>query len=219
MSYKVLILSTKPNEWCQKLTESISNSMVIYDNSISDSEAESLGFKNICNMSWLKKSVVAWDKAFLYLNRVIDEVPDYVWFIEDDVFSKDIKTIDKLIKDCQKYDYHFISNRIKDREPDSKWHWWKEDLTGIRNNTSSFNPICRLSKTLIIKILLWRLNMNRFMFHEIMFASICKDQALTLIDFNQLEEWSQFGTFRWRPAIDINKIEDNKIYHPVKQIY
>ncbi len=226
MSVELVILSKSKNYWAEDLNNYFKSSHIIYDDSISDDLTEKLGFCEIDIPTCKRKgsNTSAWDKAFLFLNKNLDKLDDYVWFIEDDVWTKSKENLNDLFTLCKKHQQDLISNRIKSKSESQDWFYWSdkmimENSKFLNNHIKSFNPICRISKKLIIKILMWKAQHGKFMFHEILFASLCKDHDLEMIDFSELEESYVFGEFRWRPVINKSSIVDNKIYHPVKPDY
>lgn len=220
MSFCVLILSKKENIYVKYLNKEINNSYVIYDTSYSDKQCLSNGFYG------LTKSVKipsAWDKTFYFLNKnkeLLDN-HDYFFFIEDDVYTRNIVTLLNCLSECDnEYPCDLLSFFIESRKQSPSWYWWSEMHIPKGFNTKSFNPFCRLSSRLIKDVLMYRDENNKFLFHELLFASISCINNYKLIDVNFTPLKNKyFGLFIYRPLVDEKEINDDKLYHPVKIEY
>jgi hypothetical protein len=174
-------------------------------------------------MTRMIKQPSSWDKAFyhLYQNSNLLKKYNYFYFIEDDVYTKDINTLYNSFITLNQPSYDFIGLKINKRQNTKNWCWWtreKDVNIYFKNPHMSFNPLCRLSSRLINKILEFRNSYNKFYFHEIMFSSLCVENDFTMTNLNSLID-SYLGKFDSRPIINIDTIKDTKIYHPVKPVY
>lgn len=199
--------------------------------------------KNYIGLNRIKKIPrlpIAWENAFftLFNNQAYDKY-QFVYFIEDDVYSKNPQTFLNLIKLYSNYTQDLIASNISSRNDQPYWHWWKdEDIIKYNQHTKSFNPLCRLSRGLIEHIKSFFQKHDSFCFHETLFASLAIDNNLKILDFKQgffvqpLESCSivhqptryfnssikLIGDIRYRPVYNIDSILDEKIYHPVKNL-
>lgn len=219
-----LILTREHNDYTKKLYEELDiDSVVISDSDYQDSDMMSLGFYDMTRMV---KRPSAWDKAFYYL-AVYDIVHkyDYFYFIEDDVYCKDLNRFNELISFLDtKFGSDLITYEILSKEKSEDWMWWgyaKRFLADyFTNHNKSFNPLCRLSSKLIEEILYFRVDKNQFFFHEVLFPTLCADRGLIFDDFRDLPEIEKFiGTIQYRPLMDSETITDDRIHHPVKPPY
>lgn len=163
----------------------------------------------------------AWDNAFYFifknLNLELNNIK-YFYFIEDDVYSKNLTTFVDLINFYENTTSDFISGEILPKKESEKWSWWKndDDFLVFYEPYRSFNPICRMSIRLIKLIHDHHKKWNRFFYNEFLFASISKQNKLTCLDYNR-EKNPFIGKIIYRPCLDKSQIKDNKIYHPVKE--
>lgn len=224
MKSLALILTREHNKYTEKLNNELDiDSVVIADSDYSDEEMMSIGFHDMTRMV---KRPSAWDKAFYHL-AIYDIVfqYDYFYFIEDDVYSKDIDTFNKLILFLDsKIDSDLITHEILSKDESKDWMWWGYAIKFLNenfiNHHKSFNPICRLSNKLIEQIFYFRVDKNRFFFHEILFPSLCVDKGLNMDNIFEIPEIENFiSSIKYRPLIQEDTITDNKIYHPVKPPY
>jgi hypothetical protein len=168
-----------------------------------------------------KYKITAWEKSFFYIhkNNLINKYNN-IYFIEDDVYSKNFDTYSHLIKYWNTLDHDFISSAIKSKQQDAGWSWWSQDTEYERyfqNPYRAFNPLCRLSSRLIEYILEFRKQNNKFYFQEILFSSIVVENKLNYIDYNFDKDSNKYiGKIHFRPKILPALITDNKLYHPVK---
>ena len=164
-----------------------------------------------------KDKTTAWESAFFYLFN-LENIPDFVYLIEDDVYSHENNTFIKLIDYYSLQQYALIAGKIYSKEESSDWHWWKADNEHkiFSNPYRSFNPLCRLSKELIFYIRDHHKIYNRFFYHEFLFSSLAKQNNLLMCDYNK-DNNGFIGNIIYRPVFIQNCIVDNKIYHPVKK--
>lgn len=161
----------------------------------------------------IKKTPIAWENAFYTIKK--DSLYfKYYWFIEDDVYSHNFDTFIDLFKFYDKFDSDLIASEIKNKDEAKDWYWWSDSqVISSLYTVKSFNPICRISISLLKHIELYRQTNKGFCFHEVLFPSICKQKGLTIIDYTNND---LIGSIQWKPITNKNEIKDNKIYHPVK---
>jgi len=185
----------------------------------SDQKLLSSGFFNLTRSPYIKKPS-SWDKSFYTIAQedLLDKY-DYFYFIEDDVYSKNYETLISFIMDAQsEFSVDFITKQIRPKSHHPQWKHWQEDYTNEFSNPSqSFNPLCRLSKRLIEKILLYKEQHKFFNFHEILFASLCLEYNLSYINYIENNILNKYiGNFRYYPIMIESDIHDILIHHPVK---
>jgi hypothetical protein len=170
-----------------------------------------------------KPRITAWEKSFFYLiNNNKYKNYKFVYFIEDDVYSKNNKTFIELFRYWENYKHDLISKDIISIKNSKTWfHWYfdKKYLFYFRRPYKSFNPLCRLSQNLIEQIYNHYKKYQCLYFHEIIFPSIAIKYQYSYLDYLLDKKSKNFiGEIRWRPEFKIKDIIDNKIYHPVKEI-
>lgn len=229
MKSLALILSKNDNSYVNYLKNNLNiNTKIIFDYHYDDKNILNFGFYNLT--ATIKKPS-AWDKSFFLISEsnLIHQY-DYFYFIEDDVFSRDIKQINSLISFLDNnIDESFISHYIKSKTDSANWHWWKKNnLQSLGVNFwdnkcklyKSFNPFCRLSSNLVQLVLNFRAEYNKFYFHEILFPTLSIQNNMKMFDLStNYVSKNYFDIFRYRPIIDKYNICNDKIYHPVKPNY
>jgi hypothetical protein len=214
-------LSDRTNEYAKILSQKNIPYYIICDLcTISDDEKLlSTGFFNLTRSPYIKKPS-AWDKGFYTVSEYnLLEQYDYFYFVEDDVYSKNYETLISFIKDAQsEFSVDFITKQIRPRSHHPQWKHWQEDYTNEFSNPSqSFNPLCRLSKALIEKILLYKEQYKSFNFHEILFASLCLEHNLSYINYIENNILNKYiGNFTYYSIMIESDINDILIHHPVK---
>ena len=170
----------------------------------SDKEDIKPGFTNLCSFKAFP-DVTSWDTAF---SKLADDPKDS-WFFENDVrWGK--HALPKLFElgsrseELISYEYN-----LRENEPD--WYWWQHYAHHFPIPAKSFNPVCRLSESLVRKILEFRDQNGGFVFHELLFASL----ATSCFDLTNTE---LIGTaFRWRPEVNRKEMRSKvELFHPVK---
>jgi hypothetical protein len=226
MNNACFILCRKRNCRTEKLKEDLSkdiDTFLICDNEISTNTMVLNNFVRLNQIGFINNRPSAWEKSFFYLEtKVSFNKYDHIYFIEDDVYSKNNSMYIALIKYWNTLNEHFISKHIRSKNQSLEWFWWENDISYkkyFKNPYRSFNPICRLSSKLINFILEFRKKNNRFVFLEILFISVAIKNNMSYMDYN-LDEKSQkyIGDIHYRPEIKIKDICDNRLYHPVKNI-
>jgi hypothetical protein len=177
------------------------------------------GFSNLTRSEYIKKPS-AWDKAFyaIYNNELLD-MYNYFFFIEDDVYSKNYKSIINFFNDSIQYKEDLITKCVRPKSHHPTWRRWEEEyVNDFKYPSQSFNPLCRLSKTLVEKIIQYRTYNNKFNFHEILIASLCLEYNLSYINYIEDEILKQhIGNFTYAPIYTTEDIIDDLIHHPVKE--
>jgi len=177
---------------------------------VPDIKGDLEGYTGMCGDLRLKDwetRTTAWDLLFKDLEE------EYTWVIEDDVaFNQG--TIKNILNGFKNNESDLISNRIYSKHENPQWPWWhlNDNLKDVEL-WHSLNCFCRVSPSLIKKVKHYRDGHGRFTFHEMLLPSL----AETRTDFRESHFGSYFNNFCWNPSqINLNKVVDNKVYHPVK---
>lgn len=189
----------------------IENNIICYE----DKDLLSRGYRGLSPLSHRHRIKIpgAWEKAFFYLDKQLEY--DYYYFIEDDVFSNDLQVFIKLFEKLKRYNTDLISTYMNSRLNNNSWMWWKEGFFfPPEKQYSSFNCICRLSKELVSNILLFQKNNNRFMFQEILYASVCINNDLSCMDLSKEDYFLDF--FEDYSCDNKGRVDHNKITHAFK---
>lgn len=220
MMFFTLFLTKTHNDQINTLSSCFVNKQVVYDTDYNDTLIKTLGFFGLTKMI---KSPCSWDKSFYFLhqnNHILDNF-DYFFFIEDDVYSKNPQFLYNFCESLSIYNQDLITNEVCFKKDCPNWHWWSRDndYYQFKYHIKSYNPLCRLSKNIVKKILEFRTANNRFIFHELLFSCIAVENEMTILDINTIPEKKYIGKFHWRPKLSHSTITDEKIYHPVKPIF
>lgn len=165
----------------------------------------------------------AWEFSISNIvSKKLYEKYDYFFFIEDDVYSKKYSTFIDCISSWNMCQHDFIGKKIRSKNEEPEWIWWKEktNWNTFDNPYKSFNTISRISSRLIKKIIEYQNIYNKFIFHEILFISLCVKNDYSFIDYEDnldLKKFIHINTVI--PELsDDQIIYDNKLYHPYKKI-
>jgi hypothetical protein len=160
----------------------------------------------------IKIDPTSWDKS-LYYFTLINRKYKYVWFIEDDVFINSVNNIINLdLKYCNS-DLIVKANNINQDGELSGWYHWKEvKNTLVLPWSMSMVCICRLSDRLLEKIYDFTKKYNKLNFIEFLFNTIA-------LHNNYIINYPiEFESIVFRNNWDINNININLLYHPIKNI-
>jgi len=158
----------------------------------------------------LPNKPLSWDKALLYFTR-INRLYNHIWFIEDDVF---ILREDVLLNIDNKYINSDLLTPFHHVNYDgnlTSWNLWytikdKISLPWARSMTCA----CRASNKLLKLMDNYRLQNNKLFFHEAMFNTIALQNNLLV------ETPEELSTIHYRTEWDINNLNLNYLYHPIK---
>jgi hypothetical protein len=221
MNNYFLILTREHNLFTDRLSTLSDNTTVISDEMISDLETKKQGF---IGCTGVIKQPSAWDKSLHFIEQYnLFDHHDYFYFIEDDVYSRNMNTFFTLINLLNNETSDFVSSGINSKEDSRNWWWWKrlsDHVVYFKDPHRSLNPLCRLSSKLVKICLDFKSRYNKLYFHEIMFPSLCAENNMKYLDIRKNSKLNIFfKQFSFRPIIDISTIDTDLIYHPVKPIY
>lgn len=186
-------------------------------NALLMNRAVEAGYKNATLTTG--KECTAWDMA-LYFACEVDKIlygpeklgkPEYVWFIEDDVFIPSAEALIKLNESCKDYDLCVPAHKCKTGEL-MDWHWPKIVGKVERPWFSSMTCACRVSRKLLNVIKEYvRVNGELF-FHEVMLNTLARQAGLSIYTPHELK------TILWQGdwSLDDYLYMPNNLYHPQK---
>lgn len=222
--YLALILCKDHSKDISELENCFSNNSInfltVCDSKTLDIDKSLLdsGFYNLTRSPYIKKPS-AWDKSFYFIEQQkLYYSYDYFFFIEDDIWSYEYISIIKFMMECDNYDSDLITKCIRSKSHHPTWKHWKEDyINEFKFPSQSFNPLCRLSKQIVQKILDYRKEKQKFNFHEIIFASICLENNFTYLNYIENNDINKYiGKIQYYPILTKDLIKDQLIHHPVK---
>jgi hypothetical protein len=227
----IALLTINPNKiWLNFLLTFVNNYdvYIFIDNNKLNLEEYKIDFKklnfiqinnNECilngysNSSYIIKSdPISWDKA-LYYFTIINNNYDYIWFIEDDVFINSVNNLINLDNKYPKSDLIVKANNIYLEGDESKWsHWLQVNDTLKLPWSMSMICICRLSKELLLKINDYTKIYKKLNFIEFLFNTLALHNNLII------SNPTEFDPITFRKDWNINNINKNNLYHPIKNI-
>lgn len=176
-------------------------------------DADMAGYKHLSGFSPRCRPLTAWARAWMHLNRTMGGNPANVWFIEDDV-AGGREDFSKLADATVAIDADLSARAVKSLADDRDWPHWGHARGVFPQPCRSFNPLCRLSARLVATVLEFRRCHGRFVFQEVLFATLMAEHGLSYLDWAEAPETAGlFGAFRFRPALDH---PEPGICHPVK---
>jgi len=165
-------------------------------------------YSNLCSSNL--NPITSWDRSFY------DIKSEKTVFIEDDVAGNQ-ETFDNLFKIVESNDSELFSSYINKKNQSSNWFWWQqyENDDSLKNLTlyQSYNPFCVLNGNLIDKVLSFRDKNKKFIFHEILFASL----ASTKFDFHKFNKEIDMKWYHHYSGIAYKNSRENKLHHPIKK--
>ena len=175
---------------------------------VPDDEAE--GFDGLMGRLDVLPRITAWSRAMVHLARTLEE-DEAVWFVEDDV-AGDAASFAELVRATCEVDADLAAWHVRTRAEDPGWYFWSRAEGFFQEPCRAFQPLCRVSGRLLREVLDFRERHGRFIFHEVLFASLAREKGMRLWDWSA-ECGERFAVFRDRP--DTRPVERG-ISHPVK---
>lgn len=219
----VLVLCKNNSAYSRSLYECLNTDCIKIVDGFEDNI---LYIENFINLTKTIKTPCSWEKAFYRIKKekLFDNY-DYFYFIEDDVFSKDFNTFNLLIDYLKNNNADLITHGLySDYHP--LWALWdriSKDISFFNqiHLARSLNPFCRLSSRLIKDILDFQDQHKTFIFHEILFPSLAKQNNYRICYLQTDPQYKKyFSIFTYhRNMLKEKNIIDNKIYHSIKPIY
>jgi hypothetical protein len=220
MSERFLILCRTPSDACSSLISCLSKLGTV--ELISDTPAEDAvwhadetmtGFTELNGFSQTHRPVTAWERAWKHLDLTSGSARSNVWLVEDDVAGS-AAAWSRLVEETLAVDADLSAVDIRLREDDPHWPHWRHGDTLFANPGGSFNPLCRLSERLVSVVLEFRRCHGRFIFQEVLFASLMADHGFSFLDWNEYETTEHlFRSYVFRPEVTAFS---KGICHPVK---
>lgn len=176
---------------------------------INNEECEKHGFIN-ANFT-LKKNVSGWEKALLYFSNINTKYNN-IWFIEDDVFFNNEKTLINI--DLLYNDADLISNRMK-ANIDGKKDYWLWNNININFNPPYYNGMvcaCRMSQKILQHINNYAKENNTLFFIEALIPTLANKYKLKYVTPPQLR------MIIYRRDWKLSEINKNTLYHPIKDM-
>jgi predicted O-methyltransferase YrrM len=170
------------------------------------------GFGGLMSDSRPFPAITAWSRAMFHLSRTLAD-GETIWFVEDDVAGGGA-WFGALVRETAATGADLATLEIHPRTAGDWWQHWRYADGFFENPWRSFNPLCRVSARLVRRALELRERHGRFTFHEVLFASLAKENGMACLDWNARPEFKRlFPAFRFRPPLDHSV---PGISHPVK---
>jgi len=176
---------------------------------INDTECKQNGFINM-NFT-IGKEISAWEKSLYYFSTINTEYKK-VWFVEDDVFFYDERSL--LHIDSQYDTSDLLSNYYHENVDGDKndWHWSAIDIRCQPPYYRAMVCCVRMSSYLLSKIRNYANEHNTLFFLEALFPTICKVNTM------KYDTPTEFKNIEYRKNYDDTDIDEHNLFHPVKDI-
>ncbi|MEO5915817.1 MAG: hypothetical protein ABIS50_16395 [Luteolibacter sp.] len=182
------------------------------DGGIWYSDEEVAGFGGLMGDSSPLPPLTAWSRALYHLSKTLAE-NESVWLVEDDVAGNQ-SYFRALVTETAASDPDLAAFEIRSKEEDQSWYHWKDGDFGFEQPWRAFAPLCRMSRHLIQAILEYRRKNHKFVFHEVLFASLVIQHGMRWLDWDRETGFQRLlGAYRYRPVVDTVQ---QGINHPVK---
>lgn len=177
---------------------------------INNEECEKNGYKSC--ILWLDNKACSRDKALYYFNKENISY-DYIWFVEEDVFIPDIKTIENIDLKYSDEDLLVKSNNIL-YSKENIWNCEHVNKQIKINYPFGCSLICaiRCSKKMLECINNYAKTYNNLFLDESLFNTLAIHNNLKINCISELD------TIHWRKKWYVNDINKNNLYHPIKDI-
>ncbi len=177
------------------------------------------GYKNsmhIPGKTHINKEVVALDKALYYFCE-LENVHEYVWLIEDDVFIPSVEAMIKLDRKCGPNDLCTTSHKCKTDDV-MDWHWphITEEIGEHLNKPWFYSMSCaiRISRYLLTTISDYVRETETLFFNEVIFNTLANIQNMSVFTPTELRSVVWRGEF----GLDDFLMLPNNLFHPLKNI-
>lgn len=175
-------------------------------------DEKACGFGGMMSVSGSFPWVTSWSRAFAYL-KDFPSVEEDVWLVEDDV-AGDPASFKRLVEATVSHQPDLAAIDIRSRSDNPAWPWWGYADGYFPDAAAAFQPLCRLSGRLVRAVLDFQKRHGRLIFHEVLFASIARQQGMKCLSWDRSAEFRYLlGSFRYRP--EVTKCSHG-ISHPVK---
>jgi len=175
---------------------------------INDEDARAAGYHSV-NAS-IPKNPSAWDKALYYFCEV-DQTPQNVWFVEEDVFIPR----PGIFRDLNaKYpDTDFITKQHVSQDADPEFYWWYQ-AEGNMEKPYYRSLVCasRLSRRLLNEVKAFVEEKHRLFYLEVIFSTIVEQKKMSLVMPEELQ------TIIFRHDWSADMVDEDHLYHPIKDV-
>jgi hypothetical protein len=173
---------------------------------LTDEVCKSSGYNNSNNA--IMKRPSAWDKA-IYHFCVQDTAPNYVWFLEEDVFVPRANLFKELDQRYPTTDF-IMKQHVKDTDDPSFEFWYEGDGKMERPFYRSLVCTARVSRALLNKVKELHDTKHTLVFIEIMFNTLAVNNGLTM------EMPSELQSIIFRHTWTEDTVNENQFFHPIK---
>jgi hypothetical protein len=193
---------------CDNVGCKVSDSSPVHFLRIKDEDARSAGYHSV-NAS-IPKNPSAWDKALYYFCEV-EQRPQHVWFVEEDVFVPR----PGIFKDLNaKYpDTDFITKQHVSQDEDPEFYWWYQ-AEGNMKKPYYRSLVCasRLSRRLLNEVKDFVHEKHRLFYLEVIFSTMVEQKKMSLVMPDELQ------TIIFRHDWNADTVDEEHLYHPVKDV-
>uniref|UniRef100_A0A6C0B9F3 Nucleotide-diphospho-sugar transferase domain-containing protein n=1 Tax=viral metagenome TaxID=1070528 RepID=A0A6C0B9F3_9ZZZZ len=173
-------------------------------------ENEKCKLNGYINTNFVIRLISGWDKALYYFG-VEDTSYDYIWFMEDDVFLYNEDTIINI--DNKYINDDLLSNSYSKNSDGNKntWHWALINIQYPPPYYKGMMCAVRFSNNMIKCINDYAIKNKTLFFLEALFPTIAIKNNLK---YSTPQEFNIY----WRHDFEKKDINNNNLYHPVKDL-
>jgi hypothetical protein len=223
--YALCLITYKPKpEWIEFLStiDTYDIYIIVDDNSktysskhtnihfiqIDNEECRKHGFQNM--NYFIGKEISGWDKALYYFSQVNTSYSQ-VWFLEDDVFFYNAKTLQEI---DSSYDdtFDLVCPTFMGNHTDPWPHWSTIQIAFPPPYSFGMVCACRVSNKLLSVIRDYAKQEHTLFFLEALFPTLATRTSMRIGHPKEME------TIVFRHDYSIHEITKHNIYHPVKDI-
>lgn len=169
------------------------------------------GFINSSRLGEKITTGYGWDKAIYFSCMIKKNEYNHVWFSEEDVFFYDENTLLKI--DDKYLDYDILCNSSFEDGKLNEWMWKSIEIKLDPPYFCGMMCCCRFSQKMLEKLGEYAEKNKTLFFIEALFPTIAKKNNLK---YSVSPE--EFSTITYRKPFQLNEIDCNKLYHPLKKI-
>jgi hypothetical protein len=173
---------------------------------IKDEDCKRDGFVDVCYT--LNKKISGWDKALYYFSTTNYK---FIWFLEDDVFVYNEKTLVDI--DSKYSSSDLLTSSYSEKKQSIGWpHWNKIHIKTKPPYYKSMVCAVRMSALMLSKIKMYASTYKTLYFLEALFPTVCKSSNLVYHTPDELK------TIVYRKIYRNGDIDKVNLYHPVKDL-
>ena len=221
-------MSSELLEFINEMNSKYNDTYCMNDNDISgmallnidNSAMRSDGFWGLNQVGWINKDITAWEKALYYFCKINVE-PDFVWFIEDDVFIPHIDLISEI--NAAHPDADLLCKQHFSKNETPSWPGWRMSQHTLIEGPHYQSMCCavRLSRRMLTAISEFAEKKGRLIFLEFFFNTLADQKGFKIecpraLKFLHFEE--QRNHFTFNSSYMYHYIKNYKLHPLIRKV-